>query len=1021
MASNEVTVVFKEVGLKEVTGLMDKHQASLTKLVHNTNGTVTATGKINKAFGEQAAATNKVAAATDKASRSQASYFAHIAKTTVQSALVNKVFLEMADAMGQAVRQADLIENFPASMEALGISAEVASRSFEQLRFYVQSVGGDLTTAAAAVSRFAAVNKNVEASVGIFAGVNNALIAGAGAADAQRAALEQLIQGYSRGVFEGEEFRSLLAVMGPQIQLVAEELGRSNTTALRDSLTAGEISMNQFITTLSELSTTGPIADQALARMQGIEFAANVMRNTLINSLTAIYREIGRENITAFFSFLTQVIRALAAGLVFIINLIRTFINLILGLFGKEPLGDLTKDAGQAASNLNSGVEGAKGIGDGLDDAGKKAKALNKQLAGFDQMNVLRTPTESGGSGGDGGGRAAAGAGFDPGELGILEGITDGINRDLGEIGKRAKIFAALLGGFIGKKLLQRLFATPPLQKFGKVFKKSVLNPISNFGSALGRGLSGKGVGVSGAFGKATALGTRLGLAIRGGMIAALSLGAGIGPAIGGAFAAGAAALGVSMGTFGLIVAGAVAAIVVTIKVISDNWDAIVGAMTLVWETFAGVISSIWEGAVKELTKQWDKLYKTIEPTLKTLEENFESFKDLFRPMFKEFKDAIQPAIDKLKELYEDYIKPLVSSIKEWVAETGVLKTALQVFGVIIAVIVVAPLVLLVAVIGIVVALVVALAAAFVWVIAKIVEFANYVISGGLWEDIQGLIDTTTQWLQDKFNEAVDFVKNVFSTVANWFKENVWDKIVEVFSNVGTWFEEKFQEAWDNITKIFSSVADWFGERFENARTNIYNAFKSVGTWFRDKVWNKITEVFSNVKEWFKEKFRGAWDGITSVFSGVKKWFKDNVIGKISEAFVGIKDKVGGFFSGIWDGLGNGLKNALNTILKLPLQVPSVSVAGKTIGGQTLIPRLARGGVVDQATIAMIGEDGSEAVVPLENNTEWIDRLAYQLNDRGQEQPTQINIQIGEEQVYSRLVDLINERTLMSGRSSIAI
>jgi hypothetical protein len=43
------------------------------------------------------------------------------------------------------------------------------------------------------------------------------------------------------------------------------------------------------------------------------------------------------------------------------------------------------------------------------------------------------------------------------------------------------------------------------------------------------------------------------------------------------------------------------------------------------------------------------------------------------------------------------------------------------------------------------------------------------------------------------------------------------------------------------------------------------------------------------------------------------------------------------------------------------------------------LPRLAKGGVVNGATIAEIGEAGAEAVVPLENNTAWITKVATQL------------------------------------------
>ena len=45
--------------------------------------------------------------------------------------------------------------------------------------------------------------------------------------------------------------------------------------------------------------------------------------------------------------------------------------------------------------------------------------------------------------------------------------------------------------------------------------------------------------------------------------------------------------------------------------------------------------------------------------------------------------------------------------------------------------------------------------------------------------------------------------------------------------------------------------------------------------------------------------------------------------------------------------------------------------------------KLARGGIVHGATQAIIGEHGAEVVMPLENNTEWIDKLAEKLGGRG--------------------------------------
>ena len=57
------------------------------------------------------------------------------------------------------------------------------------------------------------------------------------------------------------------------------------------------------------------------------------------------------------------------------------------------------------------------------------------------------------------------------------------------------------------------------------------------------------------------------------------------------------------------------------------------------------------------------------------------------------------------------------------------------------------------------------------------------------------------------------------------------------------------------------------------------------------------------------------------------------------------------------------------------------------LGGGTVgfdipeIPYLAKGGIVNSPTIAMIGESGKEAVIPLQNNLGWISDISSKLWD----------------------------------------
>ena len=91
----------------------------------------------------------------------------------------------------------------------------------------------------------------------------------------------------------------------------------------------------------------------------------------------------------------------------------------------------------------------------------------------------------------------------------------------------------------------------------------------------------------------------------------------------------------------------------------------------------------------------------------------------------------------------------------------------------------------------------------------------------------------------------------------------------------------------------------------------------------------------------------------------------------------------------------------------------SVGVSGMAIGGAAFvgeIPRLATGGIAVNSTLANIGEAGREAVLPLENNTEWMDMLADKI---GTDRPIVINFegnlaQLG--RVLKPVIDAENRR-----------
>jgi phage-related protein len=225
----------------------------------------------------------------------------------------------------------------------------------------------------------------------------------------------------------------------------------------------------------------------------------------------------------------------------------------------------------------------------------------------------------------------------------------------------------------------------------------------------------------------------------------------------------------------------------------------------------------------------------------------------------------------------------------------------------------------------------------------------------------------------------------------------VWNAIVMVFRNLPAWFGQLFQGAvdiiasvfgavgeffsdiWTGICDIFAPATDWFGDIFSKAWTGIKNAFSGVKSFFSG-IWSGIKNAFSSVTSWFKNTFSGAWTAVKNVFS---------TGGKI---FDGIKDGIANVFKTVVNGIIGGINkviavpfNAINSVLQ---RIKGISIVGvKPFDWiQTFsvpqIPKLAKGGVLERGQVGLLEGDGAEAVVPLERNTEWLQKVAQELYKR---------------------------------------
>lgn len=145
-----------------------------------------------------------------------------------------------------------------------------------------------------------------------------------------------------------------------------------------------------------------------------------------------------------------------------------------------------------------------------------------------------------------------------------------------------------------------------------------------------------------------------------------------------------------------------------------------------------------------------------------------------------------------------------------------------------------------------------------------------------------------------------------------------------------------------------------------------------------DVIADIITTLLKVIKGVFAiigDLIRGDWK---QMWADAKQIFKDIVNGILSI--------VETMANGVIDAI-NGMIRALNSIhVDIPDWVPGLGGKSFSINleeiGKVSITRLATGGITAGATLAEIGEAGREAVLPLEQNTGWMDTLAEKIAER---------------------------------------
>lgn len=388
------------------------------------------------------------------------------------------------------------------------------------------------------------------------------------------------------------------------------------------------------------------------------------------------------------------------------------------------------------------------------------------------------------------------------------------------------------------------------------------------------------------------------------------------------------------------------------------------GAMEEQSKTFSGALSN----AIDSFNQSLGSLTESLMPIATKIIQKLTEWMDKFNALDQETKNtiltitglvaAIGPVLIILGKVISiggtifGVVSKIAGAIGGLTTGTGALSTALTAIT--------GP-------IGIVIGVITALGAAFVYLFNTNEEFRNKAME--VWNSLVNLFNET---IIPAFNTIKDAVMSALNTVWQLWQQ-LWEKLEPFVTKILTWLMDFWNNTLkgiiENVVNFITKLIQGWTELYNNVIAPIISALVDVLWPVVERVLNAIWSTISGVFD----AIGGVIKAVTGILDGLITFITGVFTGDWEKAWQGISDIFKNIVEGLWsiiktplnwiiDGI-NGLINGINGI-KIPDWVPGVG--GKNLNIPT-IPRLAKGGIVDQATLAMVGEGRSaEAIIPLD-------------------------------------------------------
>ena len=229
---------------------------------------------------------------------------------------------------------------------------------------------------------------------------------------------------------------------------------------------------------------------------------------------------------------------------------------------------------------------------------------------------------------------------------------------------------------------------------------------------------------------------------------------------------------------------------------------------------------------------------------------------------------------------------------------------------------------------------------AVVWnAVRPIFELLRSIVSS-VFTFIGNLIGNVVGAAIDVLHGLIDFIAGIFT--GDW--DRAWNGIKEIFIGIWDGIKGIATSVWNFLKDIWNKVKDDVINIWNGIKSTIVNVVNGIKTGV-SSAFNAVKTAITNVMNSIKSKISGIWNGIVSTIKGA------------------INGIIGGI-NGMIRGIANGINAVIRALNKLHFSIPDwvPGLGGKSFGfnikevSAPQIPLLAKGGVIKQPTLAMMGE-----------------------------------------------------------------